>query len=86
MQSDSARGADPTRTSFFASNICCTSSGTESWRYCCAPRDVNGAKPHIKKCRRGNGMRFTASLRRSELSWPGKRKQHVIPLMAADTK
>ena len=37
------------------------------------------AAPTMKKCRRGKGMRFTASLRRSELSWPGNRRQHVMP-------
>ena len=29
---------------------------------------------------------FTASLRRSQFSWPGKRRQHVVPQMAADTR
>merc|ERR1712176_763887 len=37
---------------FFASNICCVSSGTVNARYCCEPRDVRGAKPVMKKCRR----------------------------------
>ena len=37
-------------TMFFASNICCVSSGTVSARYCCDPRDVRGAKPSMKKC------------------------------------
>jgi len=40
---------------FLASNICCVSSGTVSARYCCEPRDVSGAKPGMKKCRRGKG-------------------------------
>eukprot|EP00955_Chlamydomonas_euryale_P057706 356874-Chlamydomonas_euryale.AAC.1 len=31
----------------------------------------------MKKCRRGNGIRLTASLRRSAFSWPGKRRQQV---------
>lgn len=31
-------------------------------------------------------MRFTASFRRSELSWPGNLKQHVTPDMVADIK
>nr|GMC94459.1 protein TUB21 [Ipomoea batatas] len=53
-------------------------------RYCCDPRDVSGANPTMKKCNRGNGIRFTASLRRSELSCPGKRKQQVTPLMVAE--
>merc|ERR550537_935459 len=68
---------------FFASNICCVSSGTVRARYCWDPREVSGAKPHMKKCRRGNGMRLTASLRRSELSCPGNRRQHVTPESAA---
>ena len=51
----------------------------------CAPREMSGAKPTMKKCRRGIGMRLTASLRRSELSWPGKRRQWVTPLMVSET-
>jgi hypothetical protein len=54
--------------------------------YCCEPREVKGAKPTMKKCRRGNGIRLTASLRRSEFSWPGKRRQHVTPLMVVEIK
>merc|ERR1719461_2354760 len=79
------RGSDA-HIMFFASNICCVSSGTVSARYCCDPRDVSGAKPVMKKWSRGNGMRFTASFRRSELSCPGKRRQHVIPDTAAETR
>merc|ERR1711988_1903613 len=71
---------------FFASNICCVSSGTVSARYCCEPRDVNGEKPVMKKWRRGNGIIFTASFRRSALSWPGNRRQHVTPERPADTR
>merc|ERR1719271_984801 len=71
---------------FLASSICCVSSGTVRARYCCEPRDVSGAKPIMKKWRRGNGIRFTASLRRSLLSWPGKRRQQVVPDMAAHTR
>ena len=63
------RGSDA-HIMFLALNICCVSSGTVSARYCCDPRDVSGAKPVMKKCSRGKGTRFTASLRRSELSWP----------------
>merc|ERR1711939_94969 len=71
---------------FLASNICCVSSGTVSERYCCEPRDVSGAKPGMKKCRRGKGTMFTASLRRSALSWPGKRRHVVTPDMQAETR
>merc|ERR1719465_70720 len=71
---------------FFASNICWVSSGTVRARYCCDPREVNGAKPVMKKCKRGNGMRFTAILRRSQFNCPGKRRQHVTPLIAALTR
>merc|ERR1719473_585249 len=53
---------------FLASNICWVSSGTVSARYCCEPREVSGAKPVMKKCNRGKGMRLTASLRRSAFS------------------
>merc|ERR1719343_6415 len=71
---------------FLASNICCVSSGTVRARYCCEPRDVSGAKPVMKKCNRGKGMRLTAIFRRSQFNWPGKRKQVVTPLIAALTK
>jgi len=71
---------------FLASNICAVSSGTVSARYCWEPRDVSGAKPSMKKCRRGKGIRFTASLRRSQFSWPGKRREEVTPDMHADTR
>jgi len=40
----------------------------------------------MKKCRRGNGIRFTASFLRSELSCPGKRRQQVTPLMVAEMR
>ena len=53
---------------FFESHICWVSSGTDRERYCWLPREVSGEKPTIKKCRRGKGIRFTASLRRSEFS------------------
>lgn len=53
---------------FLASNICCVNSGTVTARYCCDPRAVKGAKPTMKKCRRGKGTMLTASLRKSELS------------------
>mmetsp|Transcript_24278 Transcript_24278/g.66767 ORF Transcript_24278/g.66767 Transcript_24278/m.66767 type:complete len:225 (+) Transcript_24278:308-982(+) len=71
---------------FLASNICCVSSGTVRARYCCEPRDVNGANPVMKKCKRGKGIRFTAILRRSQFSCPGKRRHVVTPLIAALTK
>merc|ERR1719502_347813 len=71
---------------FLASNICCVSSGTVRARYCCEPREVKGAKPVMKKWRRGNGIKFTAILRRSQFNCPGKRRQQVTPLIAALTK
>merc|ERR1719473_1025380 len=37
----------------------------------------------MKKWSRGNGTMLTASLRRSQLSWPGKRSEHVVPRAAA---
>merc|ERR1719199_1047309 len=76
----------PADIMFLASNICCVSSGTVRARYCWEPREVRGAKPVMKKCRRGNGMRLTAILRRSQFNWPGKRRQHVTPLIAALTR
>ena len=66
---------------FLASNDCCTRSEVERVRYDWVAREVSGVKPGMKKWRRGNGMRFTASLRRSQLSWPGKRMEHVQPDM-----
>nr|KAJ0188768.1 hypothetical protein LSAT_V11C900479190 [Lactuca sativa] len=56
---------------FLASHICWVSSGTVKARYCCDPREVNGANPTMKKWRRGKGMRLTASFLRSEFSCPG---------------
>merc|ERR1719207_228060 len=40
----------------------------------------------MKKCSLGNGMRFTAILRRSQFNCPGKRRQQVTPLIAALTR
>jgi len=71
---------------FLASHICCVSSGMVKARYCCEPWEVNGAKPTMKKWRRGKGIKFTASFRRSEFNWPGNRRQHVTPLMVAEIK
>jgi hypothetical protein len=34
--------------------------------------------PTMKKCRRGNGTMLTASLRRSELSWPGNCRARFV--------
>merc|ERR550525_1701542 len=53
---------------FLASNICCVNSGTVKARYCCEPREVKGAKPVMKKCKRGKGIRLTANLRKSEFN------------------
>merc|ERR1719446_1055493 len=71
---------------FLASNICWVSSGTVSERYCWEPREVSGAKPTMKKCRRGKGIMLTASLRRSQLSWPGKWRQQVEADITAATR
>jgi hypothetical protein len=53
---------------FLASNICWVSSGTVTARYCWLPRAVKGAKPTMKKWRRGKGTKLTAIFLRSELS------------------
>uniref|UniRef100_A0A0E9XPD1 Uncharacterized protein n=1 Tax=Anguilla anguilla TaxID=7936 RepID=A0A0E9XPD1_ANGAN len=71
---------------FLESNICWVSSGTVRALYCWLPLLVRGANPGMKKWRRGNGTMLTASLRRSALSWPGKRRQVVTPLIVAETK
>merc|ERR1719379_297535 len=63
----SCRGSEA-HIMFLASNICWVSSGTVRARYCWEPREVRGANPVMKKCRRGNGIRLTASFRRSEFS------------------
>merc|ERR1740127_35732 len=71
---------------FFASNICWVSSGTVNARYCWEPREVKGANPVMKKCNRGNGIKLTAILRKSQFNCPGNRKHVVTPLIAADTR
>merc|ERR1719262_1254157 len=53
---------------FLASNICWVSSGTVRALYCWDPLEVNGAKPVMKKWRRGNGIRLTANFLRSEFN------------------
>merc|ERR1711971_1442341 len=53
---------------FLASNICWVSSGTVRALYCWDPLEVSGAKPTMKKWRRGNGTRLTACFLKSELS------------------
>src|SRR5690606_38207554 len=40
----------------------------------------------MKKWRRGKGTMLTASFLKSELSWPGKRRQVVTPDMTAETR
>merc|ERR1719291_1662579 len=42
--------------------------------------------PTMKKWRRGKGIMLTAILRRSQLSWPGKRRQQVVADMTAATR
>merc|ERR1719187_1422181 len=71
---------------FLASNICCVSSDTESALYCWEPLEVRGAKPGMKKCRRGKGTMLTASLRRSAFNWPGNRREVVTPDMVTLTR
>lgn len=53
---------------FLLSNIWWVNSDTVSARYCWLSRLVSGAKPGMKKCRRGNGTMFTANFLRSALS------------------
>jgi hypothetical protein len=48
--------------------------------------EERGAKLGMKKCSRGKGTMFTASLRRSALSCPGKRRHVVTPDIAIDTE
>merc|ERR1719181_2107863 len=40
----------------------------------------------MKKCKRGNGIKFTAILRKSQFNCPGNRRQQVTPLIAALTR
>lgn len=58
---------------------CCVSSGTVRARYCWLPLAVSGANPGMKKCKRGKGTIFTASLRRSAFNWPGNLRHVVTP-------
>merc|ERR1712013_605874 len=71
---------------FLASNICWVSSGTVRARYCWDPRDVRGANPGMKKCRRGNGTMFTASFLRSAFNCPGNLREVVTPDMVRETR
>ena len=71
---------------FLASNIYWVSSGTVRALYYWEPREVKGANPIIKKCKRGKGIKLTASFLRSEFNWPGNLRQQVTPDIAADTK
>ena len=59
---------------------------TDSYLYCCEPREVRGANPGMKKWRRGKGTMLTASFLRSALSWPGNLRQVVTPDMVRDTR
>ena len=54
--------------------------------YCCDPLEVNGVNPTMKKCRRGKGIRLTASFLKSEFSCPGNLRQHVMPDMTAEIR
>merc|ERR1712032_419745 len=71
---------------FLASNICWVSSGTESGLYCWLPRAVRGAKPGMKKWRRGKGTMLTASFLKSAFSWPGNLRHVVTPDMVRETR
>ena len=54
---------------FLASNICWVSSGTVRERYCWLPLDVRGAKPGMKKWRRGKGTWKTERKQREIFNW-----------------
>ena len=56
-------------------SVCCVSSGTVRARYCWEPRDVRGAKPVMKKCRRGKGTLGLLELARE--SWELDKGPHV---------
>lgn len=71
---------------FFESNICCVSSGTVNALYCWLPREVSGANPGMKKCRRGKGTMLTANFLRSALSCPGNLRHVVTPDIVKETK
>ena len=53
---------------FLASNSYYVSSGTVSALYYCDPLEVSGANPTMKKWRRGNGIKLTASFLKSEFN------------------
>jgi len=50
---------------FLASNIYYVNSGTVKALYYYDPLEVNGAKPVMKKCNLGNGIKFTANFLKS---------------------
>lgn len=68
-----------------ALETCWVSSATLSALYAAAPRADNGAKPGMKKWRRGKGTILTANLRKSAFSWPGKRRHVVTPDIVTET-
>lgn len=53
---------------FLVFYICVVIFGIESVWYCCVFLDVSGAKLIMKKCKRGNGIKFIASLCKLVLS------------------
>jgi len=71
---------------FLASNICYVNSGTVKALYCWDPLEVKGAKPTMKKCNLGKGIKLTANFLKSEFNWPGNLRQHVTPDIAILTK
>jgi hypothetical protein len=53
---------------FLASNIYYVNSGTVRALYYYDPLDVSGAKPIMKKCNLGNGIKLTANFLKSEFN------------------
>lgn len=66
---------------FDGSNSCCVRSAILRRAYSLVDVAVSGAYDEVRKCRRGNGIKLVASLRRSELSCPGNRSGVVMPDM-----
>merc|ERR1719456_774287 len=80
----------PSRTSgaiiiIFGSNMASVMALQSSLVWALAASSTKGANETLKKCRRGKGIRLTASLRRSELRAPAKRSDEVLPDMAQPT-
>ena len=70
----------------WSKNICCDNYNTDNDLYISEPLYIKGANPTEKKWPLGKGTKFTAIFLKSEFNCPGKRKQHVIPVITPEIK